>query len=143
MTNDAAKRVICIIQLIKNMTKGIISTSGAMNWLGLFTSFSTLMCCALPSLFVLLGMGAMFASLVSAFPQIKWFGQHSTLLFSAAGIMLFANGVLLFAGRNKPCAIGEKAKTCSSSRKASKSIFIFSVAAYVIALLAKFYYEFL
>lgn len=126
--------------LIISMTKGTISTSGAMNWLGLFTSFSTLMCCALPSLFVILGMGAMFASMVSAFPQIKWFGQHSDILFSVAGIMLFANGALLFINRNKPCAIGKKAKTCSSSRKASKNIFIFSVVAYVIAFLAKFYY---
>ena len=32
--------------------------SGALSYLSLFTSLSTLLCCALPSLFVLFGLGA-------------------------------------------------------------------------------------
>jgi low affinity Fe/Cu permease len=34
----------------------------------LFTSSSTLFCCALPAIFVMMGAGASFASFVSAFP---------------------------------------------------------------------------
>lgn len=109
-------------------------------YIGLFASFSTLMCCALPSLFVMLGLGAMFASAVSVLPGLKWFGQHSTFLFTFAGAMLAINGFVMYKNRNRPCEIGEKAKTCSSSRKASKYIFTFSVIVYLVALAAKFYY---
>lgn len=114
--------------------------SSIVEYMGLFASVSTLMCCALPSLFVMLGLGVMFASLISVFPSLKWFGQHSTLLFVFAGIMLLINGFVMYQNRNKPCKIGKKAKSCTTSRRLSKYIFVFSVVAYTIALLAKFCY---
>ena len=40
----------------------------AANFFALFASSSTLVCCALPAIFVALGAGASFASLVSSFP---------------------------------------------------------------------------
>jgi hypothetical protein len=39
-----------------------------LNYFSLFSSFSTLLCCALPSVLVLLGMGAAVASLLSVAP---------------------------------------------------------------------------
>ena len=50
--------------------------SGALSYLSLFTSLSTLLCCALPSLFVLLGLGATVASLLS---QAPWLVAMGTL----------------------------------------------------------------
>ena len=38
------------------------------NFLSLFASSSTLICCALPSLFVVIGAGASFANLITVFP---------------------------------------------------------------------------
>ena len=38
------------------------------NFFSLFASTSTLICCALPAIFVAIGAGATFASLVSSFP---------------------------------------------------------------------------
>ena len=41
------------------------------NFLSLFASSSTLICCALPSLFIAIGAGASFASLITVFPFKK------------------------------------------------------------------------
>jgi len=42
--------------------------SGALSYLSLFTSLGTLLCCALPSLLVLFGLGATVASVLSGSP---------------------------------------------------------------------------
>ena len=39
----------------------------------LFTSFSTLICCALPALLVSIGAGATLAGIISNFPQLIFF----------------------------------------------------------------------
>lgn len=41
-----------------------------LSYLALFTSLGTLLCCALPSLLVLLGMGATAASFLAALPWL-------------------------------------------------------------------------
>ena len=46
--------------------------SGILGYLALFTSFGTLLCCALPLLFVLLGLGATVASVVSSAGWPAW-----------------------------------------------------------------------
>jgi hypothetical protein len=53
--------------------------SGLLSFLSLFTSFGTLLCCALPSLLVLLGLGATVASLLSAAPWLVSLSHHKTL----------------------------------------------------------------
>ena len=45
--------------------------SGALSYLSLFTSLGTLLCCALPSLLVLFGLGATVASVLSAGPMAR------------------------------------------------------------------------
>jgi hypothetical protein len=59
-----------------------------MNYLSLFTSVGTLLCCALPSLFVLFGMGATVASLLSAAPWLVSLSHHKPLVFSVSGVMI-------------------------------------------------------
>jgi len=44
--------------------------SGVLGYLSLFTSIGTLLCCALPSLLVLFGLGATVASVLSAAPWL-------------------------------------------------------------------------
>jgi hypothetical protein len=41
---------------------------GALSFLSLFTSLGTLLCCALPSLLVLFGLGATVATVLSEVP---------------------------------------------------------------------------
>ncbi|AFL89309.1 hypothetical protein Terro_3077 [Terriglobus roseus DSM 18391] len=59
-----------------------------MNYFSLFSSFSTLICCALPSVLVLLGMGTAVASLLSAAPWLVSLSRHKIWTFSIAGVLI-------------------------------------------------------
>jgi len=61
--------------------------------LTIFSSFSTLVCCALPAALVSLGAGAALASVVAAVPQLVWLSEHKIQLFEFAGLMLVLSGV--------------------------------------------------
>lgn len=101
------------------------------SFLTLFSSLGTLICCALPALFVSLGLGAVLAGLVSSVPGLIWVSEHKTGVFLFAGAMLFGNGVWLWINRNAPCPIDpELRKACVSGRKASKIIYALSVAVF-------------
>lgn len=96
-------------------------------YLGLFTSVSTLLCCALPALLVSLGLGATMVGLTSAFPQILWVGEHKDLVFSFAFIMLLISSFFSYKNRNAPCPIDPKLrKACLRGRKFSKIVLILS-----------------
>ncbi len=71
--------------------------SGALSYLSLFTSLSTLLCCALPSLFVLFGLGATVASLLSQAPWLVTMSQHKHWVFVIAGLLISANFVYVYA----------------------------------------------
>jgi hypothetical protein len=101
--------------------------------LSLFTSAGTLVCCALPALFVSLGMGATLAGLTSNFPAIVWLSQYKIWVFGIAALMIILAGVMMFRARNMPCPSDPKqAKTCTLLRKASWWIWGVSVVAYII-----------
>ena len=59
-----------------------------LNYFSLFSSFSTLICCALPSVLVLLGMGTAVASLLSAAPWLVSLSRHKIWTFSIAGTLI-------------------------------------------------------
>jgi hypothetical protein len=101
--------------------------------LTIITSFSTLLCCALPALFVSLGAGAVLASLVTVVPQLVWVSEHKILLFALAGSILVVSGVSSCRTRNAPCpADPVKAKSCLRLRRWSAWIFYLSSVMYVI-----------
>lgn len=96
-------------------------------WLSLFASTGTLFCCALPSLFVALGMGATFASFVGAFPQVIWLSQYKLWIFMVSGLLLVSSGIITYRNRNAPCPIDpELAQACMSARRWSVYILVFS-----------------
>lgn len=68
----------------------------ALSYLGLLTSVGTLLCCALPSLLVLLGFGATVASLVSALPWLVALSRHKAWVFTAAALLLAGNVYYLY-----------------------------------------------
>ena len=59
-----------------------------LNYFSLFSSFSTLICCALPSVLVLLGMGTTVASLLSAAPWLVSLSRHKIWTFTIAGVLI-------------------------------------------------------
>ena len=67
-----------------------------LNYFSLFSSFGTLICCALPSVLVLLGMGTAVASLLSAAPWLVSLSRHKVWTFSIAGILIAASFVMTY-----------------------------------------------
>src|SRR3954463_9875271 len=65
--------------------------SGVLSYLSLFTSFGTLLCCALPSLLVLIGLGATVASFLASVPWLVTLSRHKNLVFAVSGLLIAAN----------------------------------------------------
>jgi hypothetical protein len=101
--------------------------------LTIFSSFSTLLCCALPALLVSVGAGATLASLITAVPQLVWISEHKIPLFAFAGLMLVLSAISTYRNRNAPCpADPAQAKSCLRLRRLSARIFYLSSIVYVI-----------
>ena len=104
-----------------------------LTWFSIFTSASTLLCCALPALLVALGAGAALATVVGAVPQIVWVSEHKTPVFIAAGVMLAVAGYLQYRARFLPCPVDPGlAAACSRQRRVSNVIYFASVAIYAV-----------
>ena len=107
--------------------------------LTVLSSFSTLLCCALPAALVSLGAGAALASVVTAVPQLVWLSEHKIPLFAFAGLMLALAGVSAYRNRNAPCpADPAQAKSCIRLRRWSARMLYFSAAIYGIGLFFAF-----
>jgi hypothetical protein len=101
--------------------------------LSLFTSSSTLICCALPALLVALGAGAAMSSLISFVPQLVWFSEHKTAVFLIATIMLLASGSMLWRARSLPCPLDPHlAETCARTRRMSFQTYIVAVVIFLM-----------
>jgi hypothetical protein len=101
--------------------------------LSLFASSGTLVCCALPALFVALGAGAALSSLVSVFPQVVWLSEHKAGLFVFAGLAMLASGLLQWRNRTAPCPTDPALRAaCLKTRKTSLRVYGFSVLVYVV-----------
>jgi len=70
--------------------------SGALSFLSLFTSLGTLLCCALPSLLVLFGLGATVASVLSEVPWLVTLSHHKNWVFIVAGVLISSNFVYVY-----------------------------------------------
>lgn len=100
--------------------------------LTVFSSFSTLLCCALPAVLVALGAGSVMAGLVSNMPQLVIVSHHKPEVFLFAGAMLTLSAFMQWRNRNAPCPIEpDKAKACKQLRATSMIVFIISLSAYL------------
>jgi hypothetical protein len=112
----------------------------ALEVLTILSSFSTLVCCALPALLVSLGAGAVLASLITAVPQLVWISEHKVPLFAFAGLMLALSAISSYRNRNAPCPTDPaQAKSCLRLRRLSARVFYLSSVVYVIG----FFFAFL
>jgi len=97
-----------------------------LNYFSLFSSFSTLLCCALPSILVLLGMGTAVASLLSAAPWLVSLSRHKIWTFAIAGTLIAASFVMTYvvAPRLQAGASCEAddPTTCAEVSKASRFV---------------------
>lgn len=101
--------------------------------LALFTSMGTLVCCALPALFVSLGAGATFVGLIGAVPELVVLSEHKDLVFGLGAVMLAAAGTLRYWGRNAPCPADPRlAESCQRLRRFSNAVLIAAVSFYLV-----------
>lgn len=91
-------------------------------WLSLFTSFGTLICCALPSLLVALGMGATLVGMLGQFPQLIWLSEQKGWLFGASLVMLTVTFFVRRWAANRPCPIDAR-EACERTKKISGVIY--------------------
>ena len=109
----------------------------ALSYLSLFTSLGTLLCCALPSLLVLFGLGATVASVLSAATWIVTLSHHKHWVFLVARIMIFSNFVYVYAivpnlqAGNKACDPNDPS-ACQTASRFSRAVLWCSAVVYLI-----------
>jgi len=101
------------------------------SWFGLFSSFGTLLCCAIPSTLVLLGFGATLASFLGSFPQLIWLSEHKELIFGLSFLMLGISYLGQKYSESQICPV-DKIKDCETTKDWSKPLFWVSFGINVI-----------
>lgn len=106
--------------------------STLLSYLSLFTSFGTLLCCALPSLLVLLGLGATMASFLSATPWLVTLSRHKNWVFLVSGLMIggnFAYTYLVAPRTGKACS-QDTPEACETASAVSRVVLWISAILY-------------
>ncbi|MBL4818836.1 MAG: hypothetical protein JKY15_06355 [Deltaproteobacteria bacterium] len=112
--------------------------------LSLFASASTLICCALPILFVTLGFGAAIAGLVSVFPWLVDLTANKEWLFLGVGALIDVNWIWLWYQKHHavacvlPSKRGETATACDTASRFSRILLWISIGIYATGFLAAF-----
>ena len=104
------------------------------NFFSLFASTSTLICCALPALFVTLGAGASFANLVGTFPFLITLSEYKIAISCFALMMIITAGLMNYKTARLPCpADPELGKVCLQTRQRSQRVYYVSTVIFVFA----------
>ena len=104
------------------------------NLISLFASSSTLICCALPAVFIVIGAGATFASIISIFPFLVVISKYKVSITLVSLLILVFAGYINYRTYYLPCpADPELGRICLQTRKRSRSIYYFSVILFTFA----------
>ena len=109
--------------------------------LSLFTSFGTLVCCALPALLVTVGMGASLISILGVFPWITVISEQKKIVFIISGIFLSLGFVYQYVNNiSSSCPTDEnEARICKNLKKVNWIILFFSSILYIVGLFFAFF----
>jgi uncharacterized BrkB/YihY/UPF0761 family membrane protein len=108
-----------------NTVTGTTRRSAVLSYFSLFTSVGTLLCCALPSLLVLLGLGASVAFMLSSVPWLVKLSQHKQWTFSVSGVLIalsFVNMYYLAPRLRANECNADNPSACSDASKLSKVV---------------------
>ena len=104
------------------------------NFLTMFASSTTLICCALPSLFIAVGAGASFASLITVFPFLIVLSQYKLSITIFASVTVIFAGYVNYKTYYMPCPTDpELGKLCMQTRKQSRYVYYISVVLFIFA----------
>ncbi len=109
--------------------------SALLRYFSLFTSLSTLLCCAVPSLLVLVGLGASVGSLLSSMPWLVTLSRHKTWTFSVSGLLIALSFVNMYSIaprlRAQECS-PHNPTVCQDASRASEALLWISAAIYAV-----------
>ncbi len=114
-----------------------------LEYFGLFSSLGTLLCCALPSLLVLLGLGATVASFLSAWAWLATLSRHKNWVFLVSGILIASN--FLYRGWLAPrlrsggeACQPEAPEACDRAGRLSRTVLWISASIYVVGVFSAY-----
>jgi len=120
---------------MNTMTARTGKRSALLSYFSLFTSLSTLLCCALPSLLVLLGLGASVASALSFVPWLVTLSRHKQWTFSVSGVLIALSFVNMYYVaprlRSVECT-SDDSSACEDTSVVSKAVLWVSAGIYVV-----------
>jgi len=115
--------------------------SAFLGYFSLFSSVGTLLCCALPSVLVLAGLGATVASTLSALPWLVTLSHYKTWTFATSGILIgtsFMNAYWLAPRlRTRSCS-PENPDACEEASRLSKIVLWLSAILYATGFVVAF-----
>ena len=111
------------------------ASSTLLSYFSLFTSLGTLLCCALPSLLVLAGLGASVASALSSLPWLVTLSRHKQWMFAASGLLIALSFLNMYYFspllKAKSCA-PDNPSACEAASKFSRVLLWVSAAIFVV-----------
>jgi mercuric ion transport protein len=111
--------------------------SAVLNYFSLFTSLSTLLCCALPSLLVLVGLGTSVASVLSFMPWLATLSRHKQWTFAVSGTLIALSFVNMYyfapRFRAEQCGAGDPS-ACAGASKLSRILLWVSAIIYAVGI---------
>jgi mercuric ion transport protein len=117
------------------------TSSSLLNYFSLFTSVGTLLCCALPSLLVLAGLGATVASTLSEVPWLVTLSRHKQWTFAISGALIalsFLNMYLIAPRLRADGCTPDNPSACADASKFSRVLLWASAAIYFAGFFAAF-----
>ena len=111
------------------------ASSSVLSYFSLFTSVGTLLCCALPSLLVLAGLGASVASTLSTLPWLVTLSRHKQWTFAVTGSLIalsFLNMYYLAPRLRANACTPDNPSACADASKFTRVLLWFSAAIYAI-----------
>lgn len=120
-----------------------VSQDRFLSYTSLFTSFGTLVCCALPSVLVLVGLGATVASFLTAVPWLVTLSRHKEWVFAISGALIALNFAYVyrfgprFRAAGEACPIDEPS-ACSTADKVSRVTLWTSAVIYLVGFFGAF-----
>lgn len=110
-------------------------SSSMLSYFSLFTSLGTLLCCALPSLLVLVGLGASVASTLLSLPWLVTLSKHKQWTFGASGLLIalsFLNMYYISPRLRANSCAPDNPSACEAASKFSRVLLWVSAAIYVV-----------
>lgn len=113
-----------------------------LQYLSLFSSLGTLVCCALPSLLVLFGLGATVASVLSAAPWLISPSHHKNWFFGLAGVLIATNFMYVYAFaprlQNAAQTCAPEDPSCRTATRVSRVVLWISAGIYAVGAITAF-----